>query len=305
MQLAMSIEIAVGAYELVYDPSVGEAEPWYINDHTFVRDRDGLWHLIGITHAEPMAPLDELHLAHATAPTVHGPWTKQPFAMSVDPSRGETHLWAPHIVEHADRYWMFYCGGGSDWTRYQINLATSDDCTNWTRHRDNPIVVDGFQARDPMVLWLDDRWVMYYAATLDPAGGPFVVAATESTDLVHWDGRHIVYQDAMSGTMAGPTESPFVVRAGDQFLLLIGPDWDGILRSHDEHGGYDRRCYRRTRVMVSGDPLQFDIANLIATIDSHAAEVVVDIDGSAWVSHCGWGEGGVYLAPFRWQSPVR
>src|SRR4051812_8092474 len=59
-----------GAFERIYDPSVGEDERWYINDHTFVRDDGGTWHLIGITHAEPAAPRDELHLAHATAPSL-------------------------------------------------------------------------------------------------------------------------------------------------------------------------------------------------------------------------------------------
>ena len=49
--------LEVGDFELVYDPSVGEDEPWYINDHTFFRDHTGTWHLIGITHAEPMAPV--------------------------------------------------------------------------------------------------------------------------------------------------------------------------------------------------------------------------------------------------------
>jgi hypothetical protein len=42
-------EIVVGEYRLVYDPSVGEAAPWYMNDHTFVRAREGEWHLIGIS----------------------------------------------------------------------------------------------------------------------------------------------------------------------------------------------------------------------------------------------------------------
>ena len=46
-------------------------------------------------------------------PTLHGPWTKQPFALSTDPTWGETHLWAPHIVFHDARYWMYYCAGGA------------------------------------------------------------------------------------------------------------------------------------------------------------------------------------------------
>lgn len=294
--------IVVGDYERIYDPSVGEDATWYINDHTFFRDKDGRWHLIGITHEEPMAPFDELHLAHVTGQSLHGPWNKQPFALSTDVARGETHLWAPHVIEHDGVFWMFFCAGGSDKSRYQINLATSPDGDTWTRHPDNPLVIDGFEARDPMVRRVEDRWVMYYTATSNPAGGAFIVAAAESSDLVHWAGRHVVYQDAMSGTMAGPTESPFVTDDGQgNYLLLIGPDWEGLLRSHAETGAYDRRYYRRTRVMVSNDPLRFDLDGLVATIDSHAAELVVDEDGATWVSHCGWGQGGVYLAPFLWR----
>ena len=112
--------------------------------HVRSGDRIGVWHLIGITHAEPMAAHDEKHLAHATAPALHGPWTKRPFALSADLDAGETHLWAPHVVVHDDRYWMFYCGGGLDETAYRIRLAVSDDCWRWTRHAANPLVVDGF-----------------------------------------------------------------------------------------------------------------------------------------------------------------
>ena len=37
----------------------------------------------------------------------------------------------------------------------------------------------------------------------------------------------------------------------------------------------------------------------MGTIESHAAEVVLDERGESWVSHCGWGQKGVYLAPLR------
>ena len=70
--------VTAGQFERIYDPSVGENERWYINDHTFIRDDGGTWHLIGITHAEPAAPKDELHLAHATAPALPtGFWDRQ------------------------------------------------------------------------------------------------------------------------------------------------------------------------------------------------------------------------------------
>lgn len=291
--------VHAGVFELVYDPSVGESERWYINDHTIFRDRDGTWHLIGITHAEPFFPKDEKHLAHATAPSLHGPWTKQPYALSTEPDSGESHLWAPHVIEHDDRYWMFVCAGGPSETEYRIHLATSEDAASWTRHPDNPLVVDGYEARDPMILRVEDRWVMYYTATSAPNGGDHIVAATFSDDLVHWEGRTTVYTDAMSGTMAGPTESPFVVERGGRYHLFIGPDWHGLVDSYEQTGRYDMRCYRRTRVLASDDPLHFDIDDQVGTIDAHAAEVIVDEDGNDWVSHCGWGQGGVFLAPLH------
>ena len=294
--------VTVGEFVRIYDPSVGENEPWYINDYTFVKDAAGTWHLFGITHAEPMAPFDELNFAHATAPRLLGPWTKQPFALTVAPELGETHLWAPHVIAHDGRYWMFYCAGGSAKTAYRIHLATSEDCYTWTRHPASPLVVDGYEARDPMVLRLDDRWIMYYTATSEPSGGNFIVAAVESTDLLHWSGRTIVYRDPLSGTMAGPTESPFVVARDGRFLLMIGPDWEGILAARASASSGAGRAYRRTRVIASTDPLGFELEHQVATINAHAAELIDAGPEGLWVSHCGWGQGGVYLAPFRWND---
>jgi hypothetical protein len=39
--------VQAGPFELLDDPSVGEDEPRYVNDHTFVRADDGTLHLIG------------------------------------------------------------------------------------------------------------------------------------------------------------------------------------------------------------------------------------------------------------------
>jgi beta-fructofuranosidase len=294
------VKVAAGSFELLYDPSIGEDEAWYVNDHTFVRDREGTWHLIGITHPEPADPHHETHLSHATAPDLHGPWTKQPFALTADPAQGESVLWAPHVIDHDDRYWMFVCGGGPSPQEFRLHLAVSDDCVSWARHPANPLVIDGYEARDPMVRWVDDRWIMYYTATADPTGGAFVVVATESDDLVHWHGRQIVYTDACTGTGGGPTESPFVVERNGQHFLFIGPDWQGLMTSLEETGRYDPASYRGTRVLVSDDPLHFDLDGQVGFLDAHAAEVIVDVDGSTWVSHCGWGQGGVYLAPLSW-----
>ncbi len=278
---------SAGDYCRIYDPSAGESQPWYVNDHCFVRDRDGLWHLFGITHAEPMNPLDEDHLAHATADSLaRNQWEKQPFALSVDPNCGEEHLWAPHVILHGDTYYMYYCAGDKDHTRYKIHLATSKDLRTWNRHAANPVVVDGYDARDPFILRLADRWVMYYTATDDPSGGHHVVAARTSQDLIHWSGRTVIFLDDSRGTYGGPTESPFVVRRGPWYYLFIGP-----------RGGYVG-----TDIFRSRDPLAFAPQDRVGHVNSHAAEVVRDVDGRWFVSHCGWGQGGVYLAPLSFDD---
>jgi hypothetical protein len=279
-----SKQVAAGPFTKIYDPSVGESQPWYINDHTIVRGRDGTWHLFGITHPEPADPDNEVNFAHATAPTLHGPWTKQPFALTVDPSFGETHLWAPYVMSWKGRYYMFYAGGGGS-TTSEISVATSTDLWHWTRYRSDPLFRDGYDARDPFILRIGHSWVMYYTATDQPTGGHHIVAYRTSRDLLHWGSKHVAYTDPASGTFGGGTESPFVVHHHGRYYLFIGP----------------RRGYVGTDVFASGDPLHFSIDHLVGHIAAHALEVVRDTDGSWWVTSAGWGQGGVSLAPLDWR----
>lgn len=275
------------AFIRVYDPGVGENEPWYINDHTFIRDEHGTWHLFGITHAEPLNPLDEKSFAHATAPSLHGPWTKQPFALHADWDRWrESVLWAPHVIHHEGLYYMFYCAGDPDHAKYKLHLATSPDLKSWRRHEANPLVVDGFDARDPMVIRVGKEWVMYYTANSTPEGGDHVVAAVTSTDLLRWGNKRVVFNFGVSGTYGGPTESPFVVRRGDWYYLVCG-SW---------------KSYSDTRVFRSRDPFHWKRDDEVGVIPSHAAEIVRDQDGAWYVSHAGWEQGGVYLAPLDWDD---
>lgn len=275
-------EPSTGAFTKIYDPSVG-AQASYINDHTFVRDDSGTWHLFGITHAEPANPFDEKTFAHATAPSLLGPWTKQPPALVANPQYGETLLWAPYVLHEGNTYYMFYCGGGADRAAFQIQLATSTDLVTWTREA-APLFKDGYDARDPMVLRVGNQWVLYYTANSAAAGGNHIVAYRTSTDLRHWGDRHVAFTDPTTGTFAGPTESPFVVARGGDYYLFIGP----------------REGYAETAVFHSKDPLSFDPKDQIYKLASHAAEVVQDVDGKTYVSHSGWEQGGVHLTPLEW-----
>ena len=281
--------VTAGDFVKIYDPGVGESVPWYINDHCFIYGKDGLWHLYGITHKEPASPMEERVLAHATASTLlQSPWKKQDFALTYAPEApwNEIHLWAPYVIFNEGTYYMYYCAGDRDHAKYKIHLATSKDLWTWVRHPKNPMVVDGYDARDPFVMRVGDKWVMYYDACSEPTYGNHVVASVTSSDLLTWGDRKIVFVDPSKGTSGGPTESPFVVRRGAHYYLFIGP----------------RNAHSGTDVFVSEDPFHWKIEDKVGHIASHAAEVVRDTDGKWYVSRCGWGEGGVYLAPLTWHD---
>lgn len=281
----------IGEFTQIYDPSVGETKPWYINDHCFVRDHHGLWHMFGITHAEPLNPMDEKSLAHATAREfTQAPWEKHPHAATADFKRWrEHHMWAPCVMRHNDQYYMFVCVGGDAHSAYKIHLLTSDDLWKWERHEKNPMIIDGFDARDPFIMRVGDQWVMYYTATLDPAGGQHIVACQTSRDLVNWSGRRSVFIDSEAGTFGGSTESPFIVKRGKFYYLFIC--------NNDRRQGYDA-----TDVLRSEDPFHWEWSQWVATIGCHAPEIICDDDGQWYASHCGWGRGGVYLAPLFWED---
>lgn len=280
------MRIQAGKFQRIYDPSAGEKEAWYINDHCFVQEESGLWHMFGITHQEPSDPLNEKFLAHATSDRLLAEqWKKQEPVLPADESCGETHVWAPHVIKHAGLYWMFYCGGGEDHSRYKIQLATSPDLWHWKRHASNPMVVDGYDARDPMIIRHQDVWIMYYTANSRPAGGHHVVAAVTSRDLTSWSQKREVFRHPVVGTYGGPTESPFVVVRGGKFYLFVC--------TNDP--------YNTTAVYESDDPFHWDIKQCVGDIGAHAAEVVADANGDTFVSRAGWGQGGLYLAKLEWK----
>ena len=190
---------------------------------------------------------EEKQLAHAVASSLTTPqWRKQPFALVADHT--ESVLWAPHVISHEELLLHVLCG------RLRRNATATSACTSRRRRtcsggraiRQNPLFIDGFEARDPMVLRVGDRWVMYYTATDPPSGGNHVVAYRTSTDLASWSERGLAFVDPKQGTGAGPTESPFVVQRGEFFYLFLS-------MRHDYVPGH----YADTEVFRSRDPLHW------------------------------------------------
>ncbi|MFJ3906802.1 glycosyl hydrolase family 32 [Streptomyces sp. NPDC090025] len=274
----------------------------YFNDHSLIRATDGDWHLFSIVgdSAEPGRAPDsatEIHFAHASAPTLQGPWTPHLDALTVDAAYGagqgggEEHLWAPHVIASGGRYWMFYAAGGPA-GKAAINLATSTDLFTWTRHPGGPLF-RGIAARDPMVLRIGAEWVMYY--TDETADGRHVVAYRRTTDLTDWrSDPGIAYADPSNRAEGvSVTESPFVLERDGWYHLFVGP-----------RGGYEG-----TDVLASRDPFRFTLDGWAGHVPGHASEVVTDGE-QTWVSAAGWFREGLALAPLAmrdippfWQSP--
>lgn len=280
---AAPVHLIPGEKRRLLDTSPRVEEPWYINDHTLIRAADGTWHAFGIWHPEPADPLHEDRFLHATAANLEGgEWTIHDPVLPARPETGETHVWAPHVIEHEGRYWMFYAGGTADHTAYRMTLATSEDLFSWTRH-EPPLFTDGFDARDPMVIHDGVRWLLYYTRTSAPGGGFHEVAVRTSEDLMTWSDPTVAYRSAESGTVGGPTESPFVIRAGEGWVLFV----------------CESTQYDRTLAYYSADPLHFEDAGALdVDLDEHCAEIVRD-GPRTWITGGGWGRGGLTIRPLE------
>jgi beta-fructofuranosidase len=127
------------------------------------------------------------------------------------------------------------------------------------------------------------QWVLYYTATTTPDCGNNIVACVTSKDLVHWTDRKVVFTHPRAGTFGGPTESPFIVQRGNNYyLFLCDNDWTDVYLSHN--------------------PLHWDFGQKNTRIQSHASEIVRDVDGKWYISTTGWMNGPVSLAPLHWHD---
>ncbi|WP_163511628.1 family 43 glycosylhydrolase [Fodinicola acaciae] len=273
--------VGAGAFTRVYDPTPTGSVKQYINDHTFVRASTGEWHLFGIT-GQMGAIGNEVNFAHATAPALYGPWTRQPYALTADRSYyGETQIWAPHVILVDGTYHMFYCSVRDN--GFGISLATSTDLVNWTKRPAGPLFY-GNANRDPYVTRIGNQWVMYYCEV--GGGDHHIVGYRTSTDLVNWSAQQVAYTDpSTTANTPSTTESPTVIQRDGYSYLFIGP----------------KNGYEGTDVLRSTNPFSFSYADLAGHIPGHAAEVIDD-GGTVSVSACGWFEHGVSLAPLEWRS---
>lgn len=103
---------------------------------------------------------------------------------------------------------------------------------------------------------------------------------------------HVV---APVGSRRSMTPASARTHRGD-YHLFVGP-------CGSYSGG--RNSYICTDIFTSDDPLLFTRAHHAGRLAAHAGEVVQDGDGDWFITHAGWGQGGVHLAPLHWARAER
>jgi beta-xylosidase len=234
------------------DPLEGKfAEPgMYTVDHAILK-KDDLWHLVyirGIAATNwPEYPLS--NFGHAVSHDLVDWHIRKPVLETVRSGFDTYQVWAPHIIEHAGKYWMFYTGV-NDSAAQAICLATSTDLDHWERHEGNPLFTSlpwghwdtthWSDCRDPMVLKVGDTFYCYYTAARQVPGSETVencLGIASSKDLINWQDegyRRLVH------TLTTPPESPFVVNRNGEYYLFYTNYKYGIVyvRSQDPLHGW-------------------------------------------------------------------
>lgn len=282
-----------GAMVHVFDTRSLAGGPFYVNDHTLVQGPDGAWHLFGIFHAEPMGDDTEVDFIHAVSPQRDpAKWEAGTFeavdepyriALHAEPSLGESHVWAPHVVPWEGRWLMVYQGGGADDYHASIRLAESDDLYRWSRIGRVPLFEDFCVARDPMLVRREGAWALYYSRCDSITRKLSGVAYRLSSDLVHWSEARmaLTMEHAPPTSNAAYAESPFVFERDGFFWLSVSAyplAWDATL------------VYRSTV------PSAFPDAP-VTRLRAHAGEWVFGERGRTWLTHAGPGQRGVWISP--------
>lgn len=214
------------------DPFEGKfAEPGgHVVDHALI-EKDGKHHLFYIrgTAATSWAEFPTNNFGHAISTNLKD-WTiEEPVLQAPEKGWDNYQVWAPYILRHKGKYFMFYAGVNNN-VAQAIGLATSDDLYHWERYSDAPVITTGrwgiwdsgqwSDCRDPMVLQDGDTFYCYYTAQRKDTVSERIepcIGISSSTDLYHWKDEGFIRLEMSLDT---PPESPFVVRHDGRYYLF-------------------------------------------------------------------------------------
>ncbi|HEX5658968.1 MAG TPA: hypothetical protein VFX59_17360 [Polyangiales bacterium] len=263
----------------------------YVNEPTLIRAHDGTWHMFSNGAEGRGNPWVELQLLHATAPTLHGPWTDQPDILTTrDADAVESSLHAPFVLRDGDIYRIYYYDSTMP-ENEGLRTASSLDLFHWTRDRE-PIV----GGRDAMILRHEGASYLYSVGTVLEADDEIhdIVRLQRAPALRDW----VPLAPALRNPRACPDacwgwyESPFVVARDGGFYLFTT-----FTSSSTED-------YENTTVYFSRDPTHFS-PEPVATLHAHGGEVHEE-GGALYLTHGGWPDKltskqpGLYVTRLAW-----
>jgi beta-fructofuranosidase len=248
-------------------------------------------------------------------------WTPTGEIIRVDRDAGESVLdrdgkeWiqSPYTVHHNGLYYMFYGGHGTGIDidgkpvprgdprmEGQICLMTSRNGRTWARHRNDRgysrLFIAPGETRDPCLLNVDGTWHLYYAGYHDHDRAQAGFYLRTSSNLLHWSDWQLVHQDTAYGPGPWDTECPHVVYRRDD-RQRRGAYY--LFRTEDYASA-------KTHVFCSLTPTDFGIgdasAHYVCTIAVAAPEIVVDADGTEYITSNHDLVGGTRLYRLRWET---
>ena len=203
---------------------------FYLKDFC-LHEVGGIWHLYHIAGTPGVScclPGNEIWFGHATTKDFLTWETHEPCFFINPAGWDHGHVFAPYVISHGGKHWMFYTGVASDNTQ-RIGVATSTDLFRWERVGDRPVIrpdeygwafcpqTGGAACRDPHVMAYEGSWQMYYTAVMKDGRG--CIARASSRDLQSWKDEGVAY--AFSGW--NQCESCNVQRRDDgKWLLFFG-----------------------------------------------------------------------------------
>ncbi|MBN2308745.1 MAG: hypothetical protein JXR94_07220 [Candidatus Hydrogenedentes bacterium] len=273
-------------------PEIGSA-PGDVVDHALFRAANGNWQLWMQIRDTSVGRL--FYRWEGGAEFARTDWTPHGICWRADRDCGESwdtggqdFVHAPHVILNDGRYAMYYGGGPSPNGGAQIGIATSTDGITFERVTDEAGRSEAFAgpgyARDPMVIEVDGRYLMYYAADED-GRGVIALRTAERAYGAPWSDYRVVSQGGLCGTGKADQQCPFVVfMDGYYYLFKMGAS-----------------TRYETAVLRSEDPYDFgeEDERLVTVLEASASEVI-EADGRWYISSLIPGYEGVRIRPIEW-----
>lgn len=185
----------------------------HLNDFCLFRDRDGVWHAIGIVGTGTWD--SEQTLFHAVGDDLEAPFTPLPDVLAEPAAAGvapQKH--APFVICREGVYHLFYRRPPGT-----ILQVCSDDPYTWKGLGE--VVFARRDARDVCIVEVDGQYRMIYCQSEIVDGVPrSAILARRSADLSVWSAPEVLHVDTARPAEHSYLESPYLVPEGDGWYLF-------------------------------------------------------------------------------------